>query len=395
MILRYTKEVYNTLEIYFDNSATTKPYKEVTDVVCDVMMNNYGNPSSLHRLGKKAEDAMTDARRVIAESINANENEIYFTSGGTECDNIAILGYSRANKRAGNRIITTKAEHAAVTEPFGVLQEEGYDVCYADLNDDGSVSLDSVKSLLNDKTILVSIMWVNNETGAVTDVDGLLKLVRELSPNAALHIDAVQGYGKVRIDVKKTKADMISLSSHKIHGPNGVGALYVADKTKIAPVTYGGHQEKNLRSGTENLAGICGFAKACEIKFKNFDADKEHISNIREYFIKRLSEIDNISINSPEGGIENILNVSFVGVKSEVLLHVLESKGIYVSTGSACTSKKAKFSHVLKEMNLKNDVIDSAIRFSFSYENTIEDIDYTMEVLKKEIPLLRKIMGKR
>lgn len=383
------------MEIYFDNSATTKPYKEVAEVVYDIMMNNYGNPSSLHRLGKKAEDAMTDARRVIADSINANENEIYFTSGGTECDNIAILGFARANKRIGNRIITTKAEHAAVTEPFNVLAEEGFDVCYADLNADGSVSLDSVKSLINDKTILVSIMWVNNETGAITDVDGLLKLIHQFSPNAALHIDAVQAYGKVKIDVKKQKIDMLSLSSHKIHGPNGVGALYVADKTKINPVTYGGHQEKNLRSGTENLAGICGFAKACEIKFINFDKDKEHIAKIREHFIKRLSEIDDVRVNSTENSIENILNVSFVGVKSEVLLHVLESKGIYVSTGSACTSKKAKFSHVLKEMNLKNDVIDSAIRFSFSYENTLEDIDYTIDVLKKEVPLLRKIMGKR
>lgn len=383
------------MEIYFDNSATTKPYKEVAEVVYDTMLNNYGNPSSLHRLGKKAEDAMTDARRVIADSINANENEIYFTSGGTECDNIAILGYARANKRTGNRIITTKAEHAAVTEPFNILAEEGFDVCYAELNADGSVDIDSVKSLVNDKTILVSIMLVNNETGAITDVDALLKLVRENAPNAALHIDAVQAYGKVKIDVKKIKIDMISLSSHKIHGPNGVGALYVADKTKINPVTYGGHQEKNLRSGTENLAGICGFAKACEIKFKNFEADKQHIRDLKNYFVKRLSKIDDVRVNSTENSVENILNVSFVGVKSEVLLHVLESKGIYVSTGSACTSKKSKFSHVLKEMNLKNDVIDSAIRFSFSYENTIDDIDYTIDVLKKEVPLLRKIMGKR
>lgn len=383
------------MEIYFDNSATTKPYKEVCDVVCDTMLNTYGNPSSLHRLGKKAEDKMTDARRVIAESINANESEIYFTSGGTESDNIAILGFARANKRNGNRIITTRAEHKAVTEPFEVLAEEGFEVCYADLNDDGSVSLESVKSYLNDKTILVSIMWINNETGAITDIEELLKSVRDCSPNAVLHVDAVQAYGKVKIDVKKVKVDMLSLSSHKIHGPNGVGALYVADKTKINSIAYGGGQEKGLRSGTENLAGICGFAKACEIKFSNFDRDKEHITKIREYFIKRLSEIDNVSLNSPQNGIENILNVSFVGVKSEVLLHVLESKGIYVSTGSACNSKKSKYSYVLKEMNLKNDVIDSAIRFSFSYENTIEDIDYLVDVLKKEIPLLRKIMGKR
>lgn len=383
------------LEIYFDNSATTKPYKEVCDVVYDTMLNTYGNPSSLHRLGKNAEDKMTDARRTIAKSINAKENEIYFTSGGTESDNISILGFARANKRLGNRIITTKAEHKAVTEPFGILAEEGFEVCYADLNADGSVNLDSVKSLLNDKTILISIMWVNNETGAITDVEGLVKTVNETAPNAAVHVDAVQAYGKVKIDVKKMKVDMLSLSSHKIHGPNGVGALYVADKTKISPVHYGGGQEKALRSGTENLAGICGFAKASEIKFQNFEKDKEHIKVLKDYFVKRLSEIDDVRINSPENSVGNILNVSFVGVKSEVLLHVLESRGIYVSTGSACTSKKSKFSYVLKEMNLKNEIIDSAIRFSFSYENTVEDIDYTTEVLKKEIPMLRKIMGKR
>jgi cysteine desulfurase len=378
------------MEVYLDNSATTRPYKEVVETVTDILNNNYANPSSLHSLGKKAEDSLKNARQTIARTLNCNESEIIFTSGGTESDNLAILGYAMANRKRGNKLITQKTEHMAVLQGFKFLESQGFSVYYADVDENGFVDIDDIIANVDDNTILVSIMHVNNETGAIMDIEALSKRLDH--KKCVLHVDAVQSYGKININTRTFGADMISISSHKIHGPNGVGALYVKDKIRLSPIIHGGNQEAGLRSGTENLAGICGFAKAAEIKFSDMQKTEEHISNLKKTLLKLMSEnIDNVIVNSPENSIYSILNVAFPGLKSEVLLHILESKGIYISTGSACNSKK-KLNYVLKSMGIKDNVVDSSIRFSFSEFNTMEDITYVVEVLKKEVPLLRKIM---
>lgn len=378
------------MEVYLDNSATTKPYEEAVNVMCEVMSSNYANPSSLHRMGKFAEDSLNKSRETLAKSIGCSPNEFYFTSGGTESNNLAIIGYAMANKREGNRIITQPTEHAAVLEPFKYLESQGFEVCYVPVDSFGFPNINALKDLINDKTILLSFMYVNNENGAIFPIEEIASLKRG---KASLHVDAVQGYGKLSINVKKQNIDMLSLSSHKIHGPNGIGGLYVKNNLKINPIVYGGSQEKSLRSGTENIASASSFAKAAEIKISNLEEDAKKMEGLKQHLKEKLCcGIENVIINSPENSVCSILNVSFPGVKSEVLLHVLESKGIYVSTGSACNSKKKKYSYVLKEMNLKDNIIDSAVRFSFSSFNTIEEIDYTAEVLIKEIPLLRKIM---
>ncbi|MBR5506589.1 MAG: cysteine desulfurase [Clostridia bacterium] len=379
------------MDIYFDNSATTPVYPEVAKKVSDAMLELYANPSSLHRMGKMAEDAISDARKFISGTVNGTPDEIYFTSGGTESDNLAIIGYAKANKRSGNRIITQKTEHAAVLESFSHLESEGFDVVYIDVDSQGMPDMEMLKSSIDENTILLSFMHVNNENGAIFPIDEISSFCDH--KKCMLHVDAVQSFGKIPINVKKTGIDMLSVSSHKIHGPNGVGALYVRKGVKISPIAIGGKQERGLRSGTENVAGILGFSTAAKIKFENMESDAETIGNIKKALSCGLSEnIEKVVINSPEDSIHSILNVSFPGVKSEVLLHILESKGIYISTGSACNSKKNKYSYVLKEMKLKNEVIDSAIRFSFSAFNTMDDVKYTIDVLKKEIPILRKIM---
>ena len=379
------------MEVYLDNSATTRPYSEVVGVVADIMQNNYGNPSSLHRMGKKAEDLLTESRAVLAKSISATEGEFYFTSGGTESNNTAIIGYATANKREGMRVITQVSEHASVLEPFKHLEALGFDVVYIGVDEQGFPKLDELKNALNDETILMSFMYVNNETGAIFPIEA----IAEMKPGkkCALHVDAVQAYGKIPVNVKKTCVDMLSISAHKIHGPNGIGGLYIKQGLKVNSIVFGGSQEKGLRSGTENIASAAGFAKASQLKCSAIDEDSEKISLLKQRLKTGLcSAIENVVVNSPENSVCSVLNVSFPGVKSEVLLHVLESKGIYVSTGSACNSRKKKYSYVLSEMGLKDNIIDSAVRFSLSVFNTEEEIDYCVEVLRKEIPLLRKIM---
>lgn len=378
------------MEVYLDNSATTKPYDEVVKTVADVMTNLYGNPSSLHRLGKSAEDALNSARETVAKTLSCREKELFFTSGGTESDNLAIIGYAMANRRAGNRIVTQKTEHMAVLEAFKFLETQGFEVCCADVGADGKVSADELEKYIDDKTILLSVMHANNETGAVMPIDKISASAKRRG--CALHVDAVQTYGKLDINVKNFGADMLTVSSHKIHGPNGVGALYVKDGIKINPLMLGGKQERGMRSGTENLAGICGFAKAAQIAFENREENALKIARLKERLKSGiLGGIEDAHLNSPEDSLCAILNISFPGVKSEVLLHVLESNGIYVSTGSACNSKK-KLSYVLGAMGLSEKITDGSVRFSLSEFNTEEEIDYTVGVLKREVPILRKIM---
>jgi len=378
------------MEVYLDNSATTKPYDEVVKEVADVMSNCYGNPSSLHLLGKNAEDKLTASREIIAKTLSCKPQEIFFTSGGTESDNLAIIGYAMANKRSGMHLVTQKTEHMAVLEAFKYLETQGFSVTYADVDENGIVDADELLTLVKDDTILVSIMHVNNETGAIMPIEKIASALKGKS--VALHVDAVQSYGKLPINVKDFGADMISISAHKIHGPNGVGALYIKSGTKINPVVFGGKQESAMRSGTENLAGICGFAKAAEIKFGNMTDSAEKIARLKKMLCDKIKDsIENVVINSPENSVYSILNVAFPGLKSEVLLHILESNGIYVSTGSACNSKK-KLNYVLKAMNLKENVIDASVRFSLGEFNTEEDIEFCVDVLKREVPVLRKIM---
>ncbi len=378
------------MEVYLDNSATTKPYKEVVEEMTEILNNNYANPSSLHSLGKKAEDALNKSRRIIADTLNCADKEIVFTAGGTESDNLAIIGAAMAYRKNGNKLITQVTEHMAVLEAFRYLETQGFEVYYAPVDKNGAVDADDIISHIDDKTVLISIMHANNETGALMPVERIASSMDHT--RCLLHVDAVQTYGKLNINVKKFGADMISISSHKIHGPNGVGALYVRNGVRLTPMLYGGKQEFGFRSGTENIAGICAFAKAAQIGFRCIEESKEHISNLKKRLKdKILSSIENVTINSPEDSIHSILNVSFPGLKSEVLLHILESNGIYISTGSACNSKK-KLSYVLSAMGIKDKEVDGAVRFSFSEFNTDEDIDYVVEVLKKEVPMLRKIM---
>ena len=379
------------MEVYLDNSATTRPYEEAAKAVYDTMLSCYANPSSLHRMGKTAEDLLEDCRKVIASTVYGTPDEIYFTSGGTESDNLALIGYCMANRRKGNRIITQRTEHAAVLETFAYLEQNGFEVVYVDITPLGTPDMAMLASSINEQTLLLSFMYVNNENGAIFPIADIAALAK--AAKCALHVDAVQAYGKLPINVRTLGADLLSISSHKIHGPNGVGALYVKKGTRLSPVALGGKQEKGMRSGTENLAGIAGFAKAAEIKFAKLESDAQKMTELKGRLISNLrGKIENVVVNSPDDSVCSVANISFPGVKSEVLLHVLESNGIYVSTGSACNSKKNKFSYVLSEMKLRADVIDSAIRFSLSAFNTQDEIDYVCKVLEREIPLLRKIM---
>lgn len=379
------------MEIYFDNSSTTAPYECVCEAVSGAMTEFYGNPSSLHRLGKKAEDFMEECRRTVAKSIGAAADEIIFTSGGTEGDNTAIIGCCTANRRRGNRIITSKAEHPAVLESFKYLEKNGFEAVYLNVDENGVVKLDELKNALTDGTLLVSIMHVNNETGTIQPVEEIASLAH--GAGAVFHTDAVQSYGKIGTNVKKIGADLLTLSAHKVHGPKGIGALYVKKGIRIAPLLNGGGQERGLRSSTENLPAIAGFAKAAEVIIGDLEKNIAATEMVKNHMAERIAaEIDGVVFNSPENGVCSVLNVSFTGVKSEVLLHVLEDKGVYVSSGSACSSHKKGKSHVLEAMGVGAKELDSAIRFSFSSENTLDEADYAVEILKEQVPVLRRIM---
>lgn len=377
--------------IYFDNSATTSPDKKVCDAVAHTMEKIYGNPSSLHRMGKAAEDLVEKSRQSVARSIGAVNDEIIFTSGGTESDNLAIIGYCRANKRKGNKVITSKTEHPAVLESFKQLEKEGFDVFYLDVDENGVADICKLKSLLDENVLLVSIMQANNETGTIQPIEEIAAAVH--SAGAVLHVDSVQSYGKMRIDVKKLGADMLSVSAHKVNGPKGIGALYVKKGIRIFPTMHGGGQEKGHRSSTENVPAIAGFGVAAESICANIDAKISAMEAVKRYLKDNIAaNIENVTVNTPENSVCGVLNVSFTGVKSEVLLHVLEDKNIYVSSGSACNSHKKGGSYVLAAMGVKDKNIDSAIRFSFCADNTVEEAETVCKILSEQIPLLRKIM---
>ncbi len=377
-------------EIYLDNSATTRPYDEVTELMGSIQRNVYGNPSSLHSKGIEAERKISAAREAVAKSLGTEAKQIFFTSGGTEANNFAIRGCLDANPRKGKHIITTKIEHPSVLEVFKHLESTGYKADYLDVGRDGRIRLEELREKITKETALISIISVNNETGAIQPVMEAVQVKNSINPQAVFHTDAVQAYGKIPLNPSKSGIDLMTVSSHKIHGPKGVGALYASKAVRLKPILFGGGQEALLRSGTENVPGICGFGLAAEMTLKNLEANAQKTSHLKKAFIEKLSACDfRYAVISPDESSPFIVNISFEGLKAEVLLHHLEERGIYVSTGSACSSRKNIRSHVLQAMGLAASSIDSAIRFSFSGFNTPADIDETVQALQDIVPRIQ------
>ena len=381
-------------EVYFDNSATTRAFDEVRDIVAETMTVDYGNTSSRHMKGVEAENYIKTAREEIAKTLKVKDKEILFTSGGTESNNLALIGTALANKRAGNHIITSCVEHASIYNTTAFLEELGFRVTYLPVDHNGHVSLDALREAICDDTILVSIMYVNNEIGAVEPIEEIAKIIKEKKPSVYFHVDAIQAYGKYRIRPKKAGIDLLSVSGHKIHGPKGSGFLYINEKVKSHPLILGGGQQKGMRSGTDNVPGIAGLGAAAADCYKDFEEKQKKLRALRNYFIEEVEKLPDIQVNGPkeeEKAAPQIVSVSFRGVRSEVLLHALEERGIYVSSGSACSSnKKLPVSAVLKEIHLESDLLDSTLRFSFCNETTKEELDYCLENLKELLPVLRK-----
>lgn len=380
------------MQVYFDNSATTVVTNSVKDIVVKAMMEDYGNPSSMHMAGVKAEKYIKTAKENIARILKVDEREIYFTSGGTEGNNMAIIGSAQANKRSGNKIITTKTEHSSVSSPMKYLEEQGFEVVYLPVDNWGVVNLEALKEEMNDNTILVSIMYVNNEVGAIMPITEIGKYIKQMNPNAIYHVDAVQAFGKMDIKPRKDNIDLMTVSGHKIHGPKGIGFIYIKKNTKISPIIFGGGQQEGIRSGTENVPGIAGIGQASKECYDNLLLSVSHMTALKDYLVDKLSEIEGVTIHSRKGtkGAPHIVSAGFMDVRSEVLLHALEEKGIYISAGSACSSNKPTVSATLKAMKIDKDLLESTVRFSFSKFNTMEEIDYCVEQLKNLLPVLRR-----
>lgn len=380
------------MEAYFDNSATTRCYPEVAEIVVKTMTEDFGNPSAIHLKGVEAEKYVREAAQILAKILKVNEKEIIFTSGGTESNNLALFGGADANKRSGNHIITTSVEHAAVGQPAERLEQMGYEVTIVPVDHRGVVQLEALEKALRPDTILVSTMYVNNEVGAVMPVEEIAKLVHEKSPKALYHVDAIQAFGKYRIYPKKAGIDMLSVSSHKIHGPKGVGFLYINEKARIQPQILGGGQQAGMRSGTDNVPGIAGLGVAAKMVYTDFDKKIEHMYQLKERLAEGFLKLPDVRLNGMEirEGAPQILSASFLGVRSEVLLHTLEEKGIYVSAGSACSSHKRKAAGTLSAMGMEAAQRESTLRFSFSEENTFEEVDYALEVIGQVLPMLRR-----
>lgn len=380
------------MEVYLDNSATTRCFNEVAALMTQIMCEDYGNPSSLHRKGVQAEKYVRYAKDVIARNLKVNEKEIFFTSGGTESDNLALRGCAYANCRSGRHLITTQIEHPAILRTMKHLEEEGFRVTYLPVDEKGCIRLEDLERAITGETILVSIMHTNNEVGSLQPVAQAGALIKRMNPKILFHVDAVQGYGKFRIYPKKMKIDLLSVSGHKIHGPKGVGFLYVDEKTKIMPIMFGGGQQNGIRSGTENVPGIAGMAKAIETIYSNLDEEVDELYRIKKAFVEGVRKIDDVVINGhpDETGAPHVVSVSVKGVRSEVLLHALEDKGIYVSAGSACSAHKPQPSATLRAMGIPQELLGSTIRFSFSIFTTMEEINYTLQVMYDIIPMLRK-----
>jgi len=376
---------------YLDNSSTTRQFDEVTDKVFELCRNIYGNPSSLHGIGFDAEKVIKSAKKTVLDAIGAaKEDNFIFTSGGTESNNLAILGYIRPKLSRKPHIVTTKIEHPSVLEVFKALEEEGALVSYVGVDERGLIDLEELKSVLCEKTELLSVMLVNNEVGAIEPIDEIVKIAKEKSPRIKIHADGVQAFCKIPINVKRSGIDMLSVSGHKIHGPKGIGGLFVKKGVTLKPILYGGHQQQNLRSGTENPPAIGGFEKAIEINMKGFESKRENVAKIKSIIINELKKIKGCILNSgeDENFAPNIINASFSGIRSETLLHALEADGVYVSTGSACSSNHPELSHVLTAMGCDKKRIDSAIRLSLSLDTNQNEAEYAVNKIKDAVSLL-------
>lgn len=384
------------MEVYFDNAATTKIIPEVREIMLETMDVEYGNPSSMHIKGVQAENYLRNARNTIAKQLKCESKEIIFTSGGTESNNLTLLGLALANKRAGNHIITTGIEHASVYNPVLYLQDLGFRVTFLKVDARGKVDLQHLRESLDEDTILVSTMAVNNEIGAVEPIEEIAAIIKEYNgehdKNILYHVDAIQAFGKRILYPKRIGIDAMSMSGHKIHGPKGSGALFVDSRAKIKPVLYGGGQEKGLRSGTENTAAIAGMGKATEIMYNRIEENNHKMQLVKDALIQGATQIEGVTDNSGES--PHIASLSFRGVRSEVLLHALEDRGIYVSAGSACSSNHPAISGVLTAIGLDKDLLESTLRFSFCEYNTVEEAEYTVNVLKELLPMLRKYTRK-
>lgn len=382
------------MESYFDNAATTRVAKEVIDTCVKVMDIDYGNPSSKHTKGMEAEEYVEDARKNIASTLKCEPKNIIFTSGGTEANNQALIASAFAYQRSGKHIITTVFEHASVLEPLFYLENKGFEVTYLKVDKDGQIDLDELENSIREDTILVSFMYVNNEVGAILDVKAITDTVKRKNEKTIIHVDAIQAYGKFKIYPNRLGIDLMTVSGHKLHGPKGSGFLYRNDKLKTGAYIYGGGQEKGLRSGTENVPAIAGLSKAASLMYENYNEKHEKMISVKQALIDGIKEIDGAVFNinralDAKVGAPHILSVSFEGIKSEVLLHALANEGVYVSSGSACSSNHPQLSGTLKAIGLDDKLLDSTIRFSLSYKNTVEEALYAVEVLKKHVPVLR------
>lgn len=379
-------------EIYFDNGATTRALPQVREIMDEVLEKEYGNPSSMHMKGFDAEKYVNHAKEIIAKSLKVDPKEIYFTSGGTEANNLALIGTAFANKRERKHIITSCIEHASVYNPLSFLEDEGFEVTYLPVDEHGIVDLEALKKALRKDTLMVSIMCVNNEIGAIEPVEEIGKIVKSFDPKILFHTDCIQAYGKLNCYPKKWKADMISVSGHKIHGPKGIGFIYIKNGTKIKPIIWGGNQQKGMRSGTENVPGIAGLSLAAKTIYDNLDKKVEKMRMLKQHFIEGVEKIENTTIHGlyDETSAPHIISVGIAGIRSEVLLHALEDKGIYVSSGSACASNHPAISGVLKGIGAGKEYLDATLRFSMSEFTTEEEIDYTLETLYNCVPMLRK-----
>ncbi|MBR3811444.1 MAG: cysteine desulfurase [Agathobacter sp.] len=384
------------MEAYLDNSATTSCSPAATEKMVELLTKEYGNPSSLHMKGVLAEKYITEAKKKIAKTLKVEDKELIFTSGGTESNNLAIIGSALANKRAGVHVITTSIEHPSVSNPFLWLAENGFEVTYLSVDQYGQISIDELKDAIRPDTILVSIMHVNNEIGALQPIEAAGKVIKAVNPTCLFHVDAIQSYGKMNIFPKKWNIDMLSVSGHKIHGPKGSGFLFIKDKTKIKPLIHGGGQQKGMRSGTENVPAIAGLGVAAEEMYAHLEENRTHLFTLRDYFIEEVEKLDGVSVNGKKDhdSAPHIVSVSIEGVRAEVILHTLEDRNIYVSAGSACASNKPAISSTLQSIGLKKELLDSTIRFSFSVHTTKEELDYALLIMAETIPMLQRYTRK-
>ena len=382
------------MEAYLDNAATTRVFPEVREMMVQVMEEDFGNPSSKHTKGITAENYIKEAKETICTQLKCKPKEIIFTSGGTESNNMAFIGTAIANRRAGKHVITTRIEHASVHEPMAYLEEMGYDVTYLPVDSTGRVSVEELENAIREDTFLISIMYVNNEVGSVQPIEQIGQMLKKKHPQILFHVDAIQAFGKYKIAPKKLGVDMMSVSGHKIHGPKGSGFLYVNEKVKIRPILFGGGQQDGMRSGTENVPAIAGLGVAVKEIYTGHLEKRAKLYELKKRLIAGLQDVDGVTINALIDPIEetapHIVSVSFANTRSEVMLHALAQKGVFVSSGSACSSNHPELSGTLQAIGVKSELLDSTLRFSFSVMTTSEEIDYAIEVVKEVLPVLRK-----